>query len=275
MNEMTPSEIVRRLELVEVAGLADLYRMMPPAYAVAEHMGARWFGTALGIRAARADVLALNRIVGLGVASPATTGDLDAALRWFHEAGVPRAFVQVAPHAEPDMLAAWLQARGLTYYNNWVRLWRDTTPLPPRPTTLRVEQVVADRADLFGRIVAEAFHMPLAASGWVTSTFGQPGWRHYMAFDGETPVATATLFLKGDTGWLGAAATSEAARGKGAQSALIARRIADANAQGCTLLSVETAEPTETRDAPSYRNVTRLGFEVAYKRANWLWARKG
>ena len=271
---ITPHD-VRHLESVEVAGLADLYRMMPPAYAAAERMGARRFGTALGIRAARADVLALNRIVGLGLVEPATAGDLDAALQWFHEAGVPRAFVQVAPHAEPDMLAAWLQARGLTYYNNWVRLWRDTTPLPPQPTTLRVEQVGADLADLFGRIVAEAFHMPIDAGGWVTSTFGQPGWRHYMAFDGDAPAATAALFVQGSTGWLGAAATRADARGKGAQSALIARRIADAHAQGCTRLSVETAEPTETREAPSYRNVRRLGFEVAYKRANWLWVRKG
>lgn len=272
---MIAPDTVRRLESIEVAGLADLYRMMPPAYAAAERMSARRFGSALGIRAARADVLAFNRVVGLGVSEPVTTDRLDAALRWFHDAGVPRAFVQVAPHAEPDMLAAWLQARGLTYYNNWVRLWRDTTPMPPPETTLRVEQVGVNRAEAFASVFAEAFHVPLEAGRKMTSTVGRPGWRHYMAFDGEAPVATATLFLVGDTGWLSAAATSEAARGRGAQSALIARRIADANAQGCTLLSVETAEPTGTREAPSYRNVTRLGFEVAYKRANWLWVRKG
>jgi hypothetical protein len=271
---MIAPDIVGRLERVEVAGLADIYRMMPPAYAAAERIGARWFGSALGIRAARADVLAFNRVVGLGVAEPATTGVLDAALGWFRDAGVPRAFVQVAPHAEPALLAAWLQARGLTYYNNWIRLWRDTTPLPPQATTLRVEQVGVDRAETFARIFAEAFHVPLDAGRKMTSTVGRPGWRHYMAFDGETPVATATLFLMGDSGWLSAAATSEAARGRGAQSALIARRIADAHAAGATLLSVETAEPTATREAPSYRNVTRLGFEVAYKRANWLWVRK-
>jgi hypothetical protein len=36
-------------------------------------------------------------------------------------------------------------------------------------------------------------------------------------------------------------------------------------------VSVETAEDTVQRDAPSFRNMQRLGFEVAYARPNYLW----
>jgi hypothetical protein len=54
----------------------------------------------------------------------------------------------------------------------------------------------------------------------------------------------------------------------------VRRRLADAGAAGCRWVSVETAEQTATRDAPSFRNLTRFGFEVAYRRPNYLWARQ-
>ena len=38
-------------------------------------------------------------------------------------------------------------------------------------------------------------------------------------------------------------------------------------------VSAETAEDTITRDAPSFRNLRRLGFEVAYRRPNYIWLR--
>jgi GNAT superfamily N-acetyltransferase len=97
------------------------------------------------------------------------------------------------------------------------------------------------------------------------------GWRHYLATDGETAVGAAAMYARGAWAWLGLAATLEEARGRGAQSALIARRIADAYAAGVRWLSIETAEDTPERDAPSFRNVVRQGFRVAYLRPNWLW----
>ncbi|MCP4685890.1 MAG: hypothetical protein GY867_10655 [bacterium] len=48
------------------------------------------------------------------------------------------------------------------------------------------------------------------------------------------------------------------------------RRIDDAIAQGCKHLVVETAEETHERSAPSYSNMLRFGFEVAYFRPNYL-----
>jgi ribosomal protein S18 acetylase RimI-like enzyme len=54
------------------------------------------------------------------------------------------------------------------------------------------------------------------------------------------------------------------------QSALIARRIDDARAMGCRHLSVETAEDNPDKPAPSFHNVTRLGFRIAYYRDNYL-----
>jgi ribosomal protein S18 acetylase RimI-like enzyme len=87
-------------------------------------------------------------------------------------------------------------------------------------------------------------------------------------------VGTGSLFVKGEWASLGFAATLPQARGRGVQSALIVRRIADARAMGCRHLSVETAEDKPDKPAPSFHNVTRLGFRVAYfgiaPRANWF-----
>ena len=55
-----------------------------------------------------------------------------------------------------------------------------------------------------------------------------------MAFDGARPVAIGALAVFEGVGYLTAAATAEADRKRGAQSALIAARIDRARALGCT-----------------------------------------
>ncbi len=72
-------------------------------------------------------------------------------------------------------------------------------------------------------------------------------------------------------GYLGPAVTLESHRGRGAQSALIARRLREAAALGVDLVTVETAAETDERPVvQSYRNLRRLGFEEAYRRPNYL-----
>ena len=67
----------------------------------------------------------------------------------------------------------------------------------------------------------------------------------------------------------GAAATLEAARGRGCQTELLRRRILDAASAGCRLLFVETGERVPGKPDASYRNILRAGFEEAYLRPNW------
>jgi hypothetical protein len=63
---------------------------------------------------------------------------------------------------------------------------------------------------------------------------------------------------------LAAAATLPAFHGRGAQTALIHRRLADAAAAGCTLLAVEA-----TPGSQSERNLERIGLRLAYTRVVW------
>jgi GNAT superfamily N-acetyltransferase len=89
-------------------------------------------------------------------------------------------------------------------------------------------------------------------------------------FDGETSVAGGALFVKGDVGWLGIASTLPAHRRHGAQGALMARRIRDAVELGCRWVVTETGEDTPEHPNPSYHNMLRTGFVLAYQRPNYI-----
>jgi hypothetical protein len=76
--------------------------------------------------------------------------------------------------------------------------------------------------------------------------------------------------IAGDIGWLGLGATLASHRGRGAQSALIARRLADGIAAGCRTFYAEAAEPVEGESNPTYDNMARLGFARRYLRRNYV-----
>jgi GNAT superfamily N-acetyltransferase len=96
---------------------------------------------------------------------------------------------------------------------------------------------------------------------------GKPGFFHYMAFDGARPVAIAALCIFEDLGYLTMAATAPADRKRGAQQALIAKRIAQAEQSGCAMLVSETLYMLEH----SYRNLQRAGFREAYEKEVYQW----
>jgi GNAT superfamily N-acetyltransferase len=102
-------------------------------------------------------------------------------------------------------------------------------------------------------------------------SFGKEGFTHFMAFDGARPVAIGALAVLERLGYLTLAATAEANRKRGAQSALIAARIAKARALGCTALAVETLTMLEA----SLRNLERAGFRVAFEKEVYEWSAAG
>jgi ribosomal protein S18 acetylase RimI-like enzyme len=220
------------------------------------------------------DVLAYNRVIGLGLSEPATNDQIKSILRFFRGVGVNRFFIQVSPFARPNDLVEMLERNGLKYYNHWAKLYRKSKDRIPVPETdLKIIRIDEDYADLFGEIVIRPF-------GWdsykdilshlFSKTVGQPGYHHYIAFDDNTPIAAASLYVNGKFGSLAMAGTLEEYRGRGAQSALLARRILDAHKMGCRYLFSETAEDTPEKGSASYRNLRRFGFKLAYLRPNYI-----
>ena len=137
-------------------------------------------------------------------------------------------------------------------------------------TDLRIESIGAAHAETFAGVACAAFGMPAAVGPMLTATIGRPGWQHYLAFDGEQAVATAALYVREGVGWLGVGSTLPSHRRRGAQGALMARRIRDGGDLGCRWLVTETGEDTPEQPNPSYHNMLRTGFRLAYQRPNYV-----
>jgi GNAT superfamily N-acetyltransferase len=207
-----------------------------------------------------------NRAIGLGLDAPATEEDLDAIVAAY--AGSPHS-ISLSPEARPEDLAARLAARGYTPGYAWMKFCRMPDPDVSAPTDLRIECIGADRADDLALVVAEGFGMPDFMRAMMVPLAGREGWECFVAYDGERPVGGGVVWIDGEHAWVGAGATIPAARGRGAQSAMLAARIRAAAEAGCRTVTTETGVRVEGRPARSYRNILRAGFEEVYERPNW------
>lgn len=246
------------------------FRAAPPEFAAEARVGCERSDGTLLVHVAAADVLAFNRVIGLGVTSPADLGGLDAAEARFRRLGAKRFMVPLAPGAEPADLADQLTARGFYRHNLWIRLVRETGDVPEALTGLRIAELGAAHAEEFGRVNADAFKHPPAIAAWNARLVGRPGWRFFGAFDGDALLGVAGLHVQGEAAWFGYAATRAEARGRGAQSAIIATRLRTAREAGCRWCVVETAADTPEKPNPSTHNLRRMGFRDAYERPNWV-----
>jgi hypothetical protein len=217
----------------------------------------------------------LNRITGLGSSQPAAQDELDEALSLLNRAEVKRFIVQLLPAAEDSDLPRWLDARGLAPAWREVKLWRNSAPPPDFDTDLRIEVIGRDSAKAFAELVTQVGGAPPAFAPILESIVGQPGWTHYMAFDGDVAVASAARFDQDGGSWLGQAATSPMYRRRGTQSALLARRIADGLEAGSRWFASETADSAADRPNTSLNNMLRAGFQIAGLRTNWSMRRAG
>jgi len=259
------------LETVERAAWADLYRTdgatEPGRGDVRTEMRDGVLTAALGA----VDILAFNRALGLGVESPVTEECAARMVEFYREAGCGRFFVPLSPSPECGAAADLLVRNGFRLHNAWLKLYRSAEPPQPAQSDLTVERIGKSRRREFARVLATAFDWPDTVLPRIAGTVDLPGWRHYLALDAGRPAATAALFVRGRAAWLDMAGTLPACRKRGAQAALLERRIRDAAALGCTDLVLETAEETPEHAVPSYRNALRFGFRVAYRRPNYLY----
>ena len=259
-------ELAQLVEFGEAEACAD----MQVAAAVSLGTRVERIGSAIALVASQIPIMLFNRVIGLGLREPATEAMLDNVVAIYREAGVTRYAVQISPAARPVELPAWLEARGLSARDNWAKVYRPATAPPEVSTDLRIECIGPEHAETFAQVACTAFGMPLALSAMLVATIGRPGWRHYLAFDGDEAVATGALYVQGDVGWLGVGSTLPSHRRRGGQGALMARRIQDGVALGCKWLVTETGEDLPERLNPSYHNMLRTGFTLAFQRANYF-----
>lgn len=137
---------------------------------------------------------------------------------------------------------------------------------PDLPEATEVQLCSSEDADLFARTLNTGFGLPEHdVRGHVfSSAAGRGRWTHYLArIDGQ-PAATSALFMAGDVAQLFVTTTVPEFRGRGLQTYLIRRRLADALGAGCTLAITQTVT-----DNASPRNMSRQGFHLLYQRTIW------
>lgn len=249
----------RAIERAELQGTHDMFVAAPPH--LAEEHGIRHarIGTAACIAcAALPGNRMFNHVLGLEDA-----GDLEEITEWYGACG--EWFVAATPGAG---LEPGLEQRGFERDYAWAKFSRPAAAAPGAATDLTIEEVGPEHGPELGRIAATAFGLPAWTGEWLAALPGRPGWHCFVAFDGESPAATGSMYVSGEVAWLGLGATDPEFRRRGAQGALLAARIALAGELGCAWVTTETGEAVEERPSNSYRNITRAGFVERYVRPN-------
>lgn len=256
-------------ERVERLALAEMHAAAPDAARRALGLELHEIGGALVSVAAHDPSILWNRSVGLGLDAPATDELIRAIRGIYARAGIGRFFLNVHPAAQPDDIAARLDAAGLEQQRRWMKFERDASPAKPAETDLAVREIGPEHAADAARILAGGFDLTEAAQPLLAALIGRPGWHAFMSFDGDTPAGAGTLFVHDGVGVCEMAATDPAFRGRGAQQAVLAARIEKARARGCSVMFTMTGEAVPGDPQHSYRNIMRAGFREGYLRDNW------
>lgn len=234
-------------------------------------LGARvdWSGSVPLFSLAALNFGLFNRVVSLGIDSPATDAELDRILTWFRDLGQSGLWIEVTPAAQPADLRERLVARGLGDTGGR----QAKTCCVPRavaadPSIAVAELGAADR-DEFAACNVAAWGVSDALLPWFGATIGVDGFRHFGVREGGRIVSTGSLYVSDGIAWLGYGATYPEFRGRGYQTALMAHRLNEAWRLGCRLAHSETAEDSPEHRNPSLHNMHRLGLETVYVKELW------
>ena len=250
------------LERIEVAAVLDFFAAATPEIAAGQDLAVLDLDGAVAFSWGALPTWRLfNRVVGLESDSRLPEAEAFFASRKCSFA------ISLTPESR---LADALRRRGYEPTDGSMKFRRGVEPAPEASTSLRVDRIGTEGAEEFGAVLAKAFELGQPVGRWHATLPTRHGWACFGAFDDRVLVATAMAYFADNLGWLGAAGTMPAARGRGAQSALLAARIRAAAEAGVEVLAVETDIGIEGDAGVSHRNVLRAGFQPAYVQQWWV-----
>jgi len=265
------ADLAARIERAEAELIAR-------ATQVAQHRRADGVGFVIavagGVATFAEDGSPYNKIAGLGfggVPDPATLDDVEEAF-----AGRGSAVqAEVASLADPELVSV-LTERGYRLAGFENVLGRDLTAgsRPVEVPGIEVRRSGPEELDAWVDLVTDAAVHP-DTQGVPMEEFPRDileraerdsaaidGIRRYLALRGDQPAGGASLRVTDGIAQLTGAGTVPAHRRHGAQTAMLAARLADAAAEGCDV-AVVTTQP----GSKSQQNVQRRGFDLLYTRA--------
>ena len=116
----------------------------------------------------------------------------------FTAAGVGRWFFRLTPCPQAGALRDWLHKLGLRPFDGprYITLARPAAALPPHPTRLRVRAVPPAELRAWQMFLLQLYG---EYAGIYLTTIGRDDCTHFLAFDGDRPVAAAGLCVTGTT----------------------------------------------------------------------------
>src|SRR4051812_27472885 len=140
---------------------------------------------------------ALNR-AWLPGHTPGVTGvSIAAVLDHARSRGVTRLFVHCPPWATPD----GFRVPGARPVTPMIKLCQPANLAAEASSSLQVRAIEPSDRQLFGDVAAQGNEAPPFMADGFNSTVGQEGWRHYLAFEGDTPIAAAAVRFQAAVAW--------------------------------------------------------------------------
>ncbi|HWC84528.1 MAG TPA: GNAT family N-acetyltransferase [Pseudonocardiaceae bacterium] len=272
MNSAIRDMVVDVAELAEAEAMFQLESGAPPQVRAALGMRTARIGGGVALLMRAEGGRFWSKAVGLGFDVPVSGELLDEVIDFYQSNHARMAVLQVAPAVLPLDWARLREERGIQEGASWLKLAHDLSWIELPADAPRVTRVGPDQAARWATVLVRGFG--LAETGVVdiwAATVGRPGFVAFAAWDGAKMIAAANLFRYGNTVSLCGAATLPGYRRRGAQSALLAARLADARETGCQWAFAETGAETAGAHNASLHNMRRAGFSVRYARANWHW----
>ncbi len=266
---LTDSGVARLVELSEARAYARLISGAPKdlgeqQYGLAVHR----VGSAYAFVTARfCDSLILNRVIGLGIGETVTEDTLAALDILYRANGVTTYATEVSPASEPRDLPERLRMWGFVPFKQTTMLYYHRgDPVASVESDLSVRRVGPENSVTFADITCRTFGFNEPFPTLLRATFECPAWQHWLAFDGEQPVAASITHVEDQIAWIGWSATLPECRGRGAHGAMVRAQLLEASASDFHWATAEVATGTKNRPSQALRNCLRVGWTVAYDR---------
>lgn len=257
----------QRLEAAEVAMHRGLVQSL---LAAQPESGAEWLPVAGGCAAYLGGNISPSRAVGLGMEGPVSLAEVEAMEDFYRAREMP-ARILVSPFADPTLLEH-LASRGFQLVELDSMLVRSLPPgetFPALPEGVAVERAAAKDASRWVQVslegMLETSEPPANIVQLFAATFHNPSCVYFFAHMAGKESATAALDMQSGLAYFFATSTLASARRRGLQGALIAARLAFAQAAGCDLCFSRTAAGSS-----SQRNLEKWGFRSVYSRASLI-----
>lgn len=261
---------IARLEAVEMDAWEDIYAACPAGLAQQLGLSTRRYGQALFMTSKALDNGQFCNLQGIGLAGDEDGASIEASVAAFRADGTRNFLIQIPPGPKASVFTERVKGLRLVPFRRaWTKFERGAAPAPRPATALTIVRAGAVQAADFGATAVGGFGMPPFLAPWLGALASLPNWRCYVSYDGSKPVGVGAMRIDGDAAWLGVGATLAEARGKGGQSGILARRIAEGLAEGVKLFVTETGTAVPGEPQTSFQNILKSGFEIAYDRPNW------